>query len=117
MRKVGTFHMLVAIVVVLGLGSTIAAVLGATALAISLVGFGLAVTAVLLWSMDRRARAAASQIRRSVDQATRQSTNRIVGEVQRVETLVDAMQRRVVASVESARVEAADRHRASATAK
>jgi len=42
---------------------------------------------------------------------TRREANRVLREVRRVEALVDAMQRRLVASMESARVEAADRYR------
>lgn len=46
----------------------------------------------------------------SESQAARHA-DRVVKELRRVETLVEAMQRRVVSSVESARIEAADRYR------
>ncbi|MGP3535461.1 hypothetical protein ACTU3I_11755 [Microbacterium sp. RD1] len=106
MRKFVAIRVLVvSVVVALGLGAATAAALGAIALAIALLGVGLAAMAVLLLILERRTQAAAGQTRRSV--------NRMTDQVQRIETLVDAMQRRVVASVESARVEAAERHRAS----
>jgi hypothetical protein len=117
MRRISTFHLIAAVVVVLGVGSAVAAGLGATALGISLVGLALTGVAGLLVLIERRANAAARQTLRSTEHATRQSTGRILSEVQRVEKLVDAMQRRVVTSVESARIEAAERHRASIDAK
>ena len=116
MRRVNPFQISVATVVALGLAVAVAAALGSTRWAIALGGVALAAMAVALLLLERSTQKSARQTRRSVDQGTRVA-NRVLGDVRRVETLVDAMQRRLVASVESARIEAADRHRNSAPAK
>lgn len=115
MRSSGLFHITVAAVALLGLGAAVAAVLGSIDWAIACGGLAVAALALVLVSLDRRTQAAAQMTRQSADRA-RQAAGRVSADVRRVETLVDAMQRRLVASMESARVEAATRHREASAA-
>jgi membrane protein implicated in regulation of membrane protease activity len=115
MQKATSFSVSIVLTMVLGLAAAVVAALGITSWAIALGGLGLAALAASILLLERRIRATARQTRRSADQ-TRSAVNRIAGTVGRLEALVDATQRRVVASVESARVEAAERHRASTNA-
>lgn len=110
----GPLYIIVSAVVVLGLAIAVTAALGSVSWAIALGGIGLALLALLLLFVDRRSQASVLQTRQSADRA-RQSANRVAADVRRVESLVDSMQRRLVASLESARVEAATRHRDSAS--
>ena len=116
MRTSSLFYAAVAVVAALGLASAIAAALGSVNWALTLGGVGVAGIALLFVLLDRRSQSVAQVTRSSADRA-RQAAVRLSADVRRVETLVDATQRRLVASLESARVEAADRHRETIVAK
>jgi len=117
MRRPKPFHLSVAAVIVLGLAVVVVAALGSVRWALALGGLSLSALAVLLFLLDRRVHGGMHQVRKSAERARRSADNakstahRALQELRRVETLVDATQRRIVSSLEAARVEAAERHR------
>jgi len=117
MRRLKPFHLSVAVVTMLGLAIAIVAALGSVRWALALGGLGLSALAVLLFLLERRVHGGVRQARRSAEHARRtahqakSTAHRALQVLRRVETLVDATQRRIVSSLEAARVEAAERHR------
>lgn len=108
-RRLSRFTLIGGLAVLVALLGSVASVLDLQGLALVAGNLALALTAGLIVLADRRRGRQASRDRKALES----SINRLALQAERVERKVDMVQRRVVSSLEVARLEEADRVRTS----
>lgn len=111
MRKVSKFTLAGGAAVAVALLGAVAGVLDRGAIALAAGNLALALVAGLVVLADRRRRRQASRERKDIGSSLAQLHH----QTQRMEQQVDMVQRRVVATLETARLEEIDRARSSAS--
>lgn len=112
MPKIRMLHLIAVATGALGLGAALAAVMGATELALAMLGAGVAALGALVTVVVRRLGGMLDRLR--VDASlTAQHLSALQNQLVNLTDKVDAMQRRVVGGIEAVRLEAADRHTSS----
>lgn len=113
LRKIARFHLVALATAALGLVVAVVALLGHVEWALALIGLTLSLLTVLVVVGQRRT---IGVIRKTAKQARAVAPSRSPDIDRQALTdltvQIDAMQRRVVASIDAARLEAADRHTA-----
>ncbi len=110
MRKISRFRLLAVGCVALGAAVAVLAIFGELRVAVAVLGVLVAIVAVMLVEVQRRT---ISTIRRAAKRPPAQIVSSTSAELAELSVQVDVMQRRLVAAIDAARLEAADRHAAS----
>lgn len=113
MRKLPKFTLVAVLTVGVAATGAIAALLEFEQVSVAACAIALGMLAVMLYLADRRRAAQAGRERREIARAYEP----LEQQVRRVEAQVDMMQRRVIAALETSRLEEADRAREAKKAK
>lgn len=115
MQRLSVLKLAVVLLLVVGVGVVVSAI-GEGSVALALVGVGIAIQAVLFYLVDRRARAVQKAVVKQVadrlaraEEAAAEKQTLTTEQLDRIGVRMDTMQRRLVASIDSARLEASQR--------